>query len=44
MNKVIIASPMIGICHMSVCCEKDATNEEILEVCNGENPAVSDEL
>lgn len=24
---------------MQVCCEKDATDEEILDVCNRENPA-----
>jgi hypothetical protein len=39
MNKVIVTRPMVGICHMQVCAHKDATDEEILEVCNRENPA-----
>ena len=39
MNKVIVTRQMIGICYMQVCAESDATDEEILEVCNRENPA-----
>lgn len=37
MEKVIVTRPMIGICHMQVCCDKDATDQEILDVCNREN-------
>ena len=39
MDKVIVSRSMIGICHMQVCVEHNATDKEILEVCNGENPA-----
>ena len=39
LKKVIITRQMIGICHMSVCAEKDVTDEEILAVCNSENPS-----
>lgn len=39
MNKVEITRPMVGICHMQVCAENDANDEEILTVCNRENPA-----
>jgi len=39
MNKVIITKPMQGICHMQVCAEKDTSDEEILDVCNRENPS-----
>ncbi len=39
MERVIITRPFIGICNMQVCAIKDATNEEILAVCNKENPA-----
>ena len=37
--RVIITRGMVGICHMQVCIVKDATDEEILRVCNGENPS-----
>lgn len=30
---------MVGICHMQVCAEEAATDEEILAVCNRENPS-----
>jgi len=39
MNRVIVTNPFNGICGMQVCCVKDATDEEILEVCNRENPS-----
>lgn len=39
MNRVLITKPMVGICHMQVCAASDATDEEILEVCNRENPS-----
>jgi len=39
MNKIIVTKIFLGICHMQVCAEADATDEEILEVCNKENPA-----
>lgn len=39
MEKVIITRPILGICHMQACVEKDATDDEILEVCNKENPS-----
>lgn len=37
--RVAVTRAMMGICHMQVCAAKDATDEEILEVCNRENPA-----
>ena len=39
MNRVEVAHPMIGICHMQVCAEADASDEEILATCNRENPS-----
>ncbi len=39
MKKVIITAPFKGICHMQVCTEETATDEEILAVCNLENPS-----
>lgn len=39
MEKVIVTRPMVGIAGMQVCAAKHATDEEILEVCNRENPA-----
>ena len=39
MKKVEITSTFVGICHMQVCVARDATDEEILEVCNRENPS-----
>ena len=39
MDRIIITKPFHGICHMQVCCEKDATDEEILSICNSENPS-----
>lgn len=37
--RVIVTRPIVGVCHMQVCAVKDATDEEILMVCNHENPA-----
>ena len=39
MKKIMITNPMVGICGMQVCVDKSATDEEILKVCNLENPA-----
>ena len=39
MEKVEVTRRMIGFCHMQVCAETGATDEEILEVCNSENPS-----
>jgi len=38
-KRVIVTRMMLGICHMQVCAVKDATDEEILEACNRENPS-----
>lgn len=35
--RVQIHNPFVGIAHMQVCVEKDATDEEILRVCNEQN-------
>jgi len=39
MNKVDITKSFFGLCGMQVCAEKGTTDEEILEVCNKENPS-----
>jgi len=39
MDRVIITRGVVGIAHMQVCVIKDATDEEILKVCNQENPS-----
>lgn len=39
MAKVVVASPMVGICHMVVCCEVGSKSDEILAVCNSQNPS-----
>lgn len=38
-QRVQVTRPVMGICNMQVCAVLDATDEEILEVCNRENPA-----
>lgn len=38
-RRVIVTKPMVGVCHMQVCAVADATDEEILDVCNRENPS-----
>ena len=39
MKRVEITRGIVGICHMQVCVEADASDEEILAVCNAENPS-----
>jgi hypothetical protein len=39
MKRVIVTLPMVGIAGMQVCAVASATDQEILEVCNAENPA-----
>ena len=39
MNRVIITRAMLGICYMQVCAVADAPDDEILAVCNRENPS-----
>ena len=39
MERVEVTQVFIGICHMQVCAEKNATDEEILAICNRENPS-----
>jgi hypothetical protein len=39
MDRVEIAKAVHGICHMIVCAEDDVTDEEILTVCNRDNPS-----
>jgi len=39
MERVVITRPVWGICHMGVCAAKDTTDEEILAVCNKDNPS-----
>jgi len=39
MNRVVVTKMFNGICGMQVCAVKDATDGEILAVCNRENPS-----
>ena len=39
MNRIVVTNSFCGICHMQVCAESDVTDEEILAVCNAENPS-----
>jgi hypothetical protein len=39
MERVIVTNPFVGICGMQVCAVADATDKEILAVCNSENPS-----
>jgi hypothetical protein len=39
MDRVTVTQYMMGLCHMQVCAVPDATDEEILAVCNRENPS-----
>lgn len=39
MDRVVITRPIHGIAAMQVCAASDATDEEILAVCNKENPS-----
>ncbi len=36
---VLVTRSFYGICSMQVCAHKNATDDEILAVCNGENPS-----
>ena len=38
-KRVIVTRSFVGLCHMQVCATKDATDDEILDVCNTENPS-----
>lgn len=38
-NRVVVTRFWCGICGMQVCAVPDATDKEILEVCNRENPS-----
>lgn len=42
MNRVDITRPMVGLTRMQVCAVADATDEEILDICNKENPSGTD--
>lgn len=37
--RVEVAQSMVGICHMLVCAVATATDREILQVCNTQNPS-----
>ena len=39
MDRVVVVSPVVGIAHMRVCAASDATDDEILSVCNRLNPS-----
>ena len=39
MKRVVVTRSWVGLIGMQVCAVKDATDEEILEVCNRENPS-----
>lgn len=39
MDRVVVTRAVVGVLHMQVCAAKDATDEEVLAVCNTKNPA-----
>lgn len=39
MDRVVVTKSIHGIAHMQVCAVSDATDDEILEVCNRLNPS-----
>ncbi|MBK6616339.1 hypothetical protein [Ottowia sp.] len=39
MDKVVITKRWLGLGGMQVCASRDATDKEILAVCNADNPA-----
>ena len=39
MNRVVVTRSILGMARMQVCAVPDATDEEILTVCNRENPS-----
>jgi len=38
-ERVQITRNMVGLCYMQVCAVEDATDHEILDVCNRRNPS-----
>ncbi len=42
MNRVLITKPINQLCGMNVCAVDDATDEEILAICNTENRSGTD--
>ena len=38
-TRVMVTRSICGIAHMQVCAAADATDDEILDVCNRENPS-----
>ena len=39
MERIVITKYAIGILYMQVCCEKDCTDQEILDYVNDKNPS-----
>jgi hypothetical protein len=39
MKRIETVAPIVGFCYMRVCAVAEATDEEILEHCNSNNPA-----
>lgn len=39
MKRIEVTRGIVGLCHMQVCAEPNVTDEEILAVCNQENPS-----
>jgi hypothetical protein len=39
MDRVVVSQPYVGLVAMQVCAVKDASDEEILAVCDRDNPA-----
>lgn len=39
MEKIVVTRPILGLAHMQVCALATATDEEILAVCNRDNPS-----
>jgi hypothetical protein len=37
--QILVTRPFCGLCHMQVCVKGEATDEDILRVCNRENPS-----
>lgn len=37
MERVIVTKAFVGLIHMQVCAVKDASDEEIIDVCNADN-------
>lgn len=43
LDRVVVTNPFVGLLHMQVCAARDATDEEILRVCNTQNPCGTSE-